>query len=136
MTEKQEFPIFDERRIFLVPLFRVRNGLRVGFQSRPALAKITQGKPSPAALALALAYRLIAAVEAGEARDFSDLARKLKVSQARVSMLVSLRFLSPAVQEAIVLGTPVTTRLTAKKLLRLARMTNWKEQNVVLNVPG
>lgn len=70
------------------------------------------------------------AVEDGEVRDFSAAARRLGVSQARVSMLVTLTFLAPDIQAAVLLGTG--PRLSFKRLLRLARMARWEAQHAAL----
>ncbi|MBI3131513.1 MAG: hypothetical protein HYZ13_09320 [Acidobacteria bacterium] len=114
-----------------IPLFRVRKGSKVGFQVQaqaPPPVSSAEGALSPAARSLALGHRCVKAVEAGEAQDFTDLARSLGISQARVSQLVALTFLAPDIQEDLLQVAPGTERLTIHHLLLVARRSNWKEQ--------
>lgn len=115
-----------------VPLFRVRNGLRVVFKEKPApKAPPAQQKNHglcPGAHSLALGHRLVRAVEQGEARDFTDLARGMKVTQARISVLVALTFLAPDIQEELLQGGSEVAHLTSHHLLLVARMRTWVDQ--------
>lgn len=109
---------------FEAPMVRIRMGKRIGFAEQapgPPLQKI-----SPLASTLALGHRIVRAVESGEMRDFTEVARRMGVSQARVSMLVALTFLSPKIQEAILLGE--RGRIRYHRLVALARMEGWEEQ--------
>ena len=112
---------------FEVPLIRVRMGKQVGFADHPPIP--FQGKVPGMARTLALAHRIVQAVEAGDLRDFSEAARRMGVSQARVSMLVALTFLSPRIQEAILGGTDGGKCFHT--LLKLARLDAWKDQEAV-----
>ena len=130
MSESEEEIRTPPKREFDVPLYRVRNGLRVGFRARPYIAPEKAIKPSPIAIRLALGHRYVAAVENGEAQDFSDLARKLKVSYAQVSALVSLTFLSPELQEAVacsIKGVGIG-KLGMEGILPIAREQDWLVQ--------
>jgi len=69
-------------------------------------------------------------MEAGEVRDFSEAARRMGVSQARVSMVVGLTFLAPEIQARVLLG--IGQRISHKRLLRLARLEVWEDQLKVL----
>lgn len=113
---------------FEVPLVRIRMGKREGFTNQLPPQAIPQ--PSPSARILALAHRIVRAVEQGEVRDFSEVARRLGVSQARVSMVVTLTFLAPEVQAAVMLANG--RRISQKRLLKLARMESWEEQITAL----
>lgn len=111
-----------ESVIVVAPLFRVQQGLRIGFRAeRPSKPR----KPiSKAARMLALGYRYMKAVEDGEFEDFATLARKLKVSRAWISMCVELVFLAPRIQEAILFdshGIP-----SIQHLVLVARRQNWE----------
>ena len=111
---------------FEVPLVRVRMGGRIGFtesrqQSLPRRA-------SPMARCLALGHRIVMAVENGEVRGYSEIAQRMGVSQPRVSMLVALTFLSPRIQEAILVGED---DMGFRTLLKLARVDCWKEQETL-----
>lgn len=109
---------------FEVPLARVRRGKQVGFAEMvppPIPARV-----HPMAGTLAMAHRVVRAVESGEVRDFTDAALRMRVSQTRVSMMVARTFLAPALQEALLLGT--APRLNTKQWLKIARMGTWREQ--------
>jgi hypothetical protein len=77
---------------------------------------------------LALGHRIVTAVENGEVRGYSEVAERMGVSQPRVSMLVALTFLSPRIQEAILVGEG---DLGFRTLLKLARIDGWKEQETL-----
>lgn len=109
---------------FEVPLVRIRNGMRVAFTDQAPPPRVRS--ISPSAKTLALAYRIVKAVEHGEVRDFSAAALRMGVSQARVSMVVSLIFLAPEIQADVLLG--VGRRIGHKRLLQLARMESWEAQ--------
>jgi hypothetical protein len=73
----------------------------------------------------------VRAVEVGEVRDFSEAARRMGVSQARVSMVVSLTFLAPELQARVLLE--MGRRISHKRLLRLARLEVWEDQRKALD---
>jgi hypothetical protein len=113
---------------FEAPLLRVRKGLAVSFvgpeEGRPA----TSGKPTASALALALGYRLRRALEEGEVPSQPQLARLLGCTDAWISVLITLTYLAPDIQEAV-LGDGVDAyRLSLEELKVLARMSKWSEQ--------
>lgn len=112
---------------FEVPLIRVRMGKQVGFADHLPIP--FQGKVPAMARTMALAHRVVQAVEAGDMRDFSEAARRMGVSQARVSMLVALTFLSPRIQEAILVGRDGGKGFHT--LLKLARLGTWKDQETM-----
>ena len=112
-----------------VPLFRIRAGGSVAFRIKPK--PVPQERPCPStsgARSLALGHRLAKAVDQGEARDFTDLALILRVTQARVSQLVALTFLAPDLQEEILEGAPAIAHLTIHHLLLVARLPAWANQ--------
>jgi len=78
---------------------------------------------------LAMGHRYLKAVEEGEFEDFADLARRLKVSRAWISMCVELTFLAPWIQEKILLGN--VRLLTIQLLILMARHQNWDEQDTL-----
>lgn len=111
----------------VAPLFRVRRGLRVQFRAREDEPKVPQVSTSPMARNLALGHRLVRAVEHGEARSFAELARRMGVSRAWVSMLVELTFLTPNIQHELLSG-PLDGSLGMYALLRIARLPTWQRQ--------
>jgi len=119
-----------------VPIVKVQMGRVVGFgeQRPPELPKTA--RVSSIAKDLALGHRILQAVERGEVRDCTDAARRLRVSQARVSMLVALTFLAPSIQEAILRGELWTLRLNIHHLLPVARLMDWSTQSSFLHQPN
>ena len=108
--------------------------LRAKFESgSSATAKPTKesDKPptdpsvSPAARNLALAHHLDRMIDRGLIADYTAAARLLGVSQPRLTHLMSLLLLAPTIQEAIVAGTLAPAD---KRLRRLARLAEWREQ--------
>lgn len=84
--------------------------------------------PAPTSFAaknLALAYKIDGLIERGLVSDYSAAARLLQVSQPRLTHLMALRMLSPAIQEAILLGE---LTFGDKELRVLSRILDWEEQ--------
>jgi len=111
----------------VAPLFRVRRGLRVQFRARVDELKMAQVSGSPIARHLALGHRLVRAVEAGEVDSFSELAKRMGVSRAWISMLVELTFLAPDLQLQL-LTTPLSGSMRMTDLLSVARLPEWHSQ--------
>lgn len=82
--------------------------------------------PCRAARMLALAHHLERLVEEGKLRDYADAARRLGITRARVSQIADLLLLSPAIQEALLLGT---ARASERDLRRVVKELNWQKQN-------
>jgi hypothetical protein len=89
------------------------------------------GRVPRAARLLALAHRLDQLLRAGVMRDYADVARLGHVTRARVSQVLSLLYLAPDLQEAI-LFLPPTVRgrdpLILHDLLPIAAAADWKKQ--------
>ncbi len=111
-----------------VPLVRVRRGKCVGFAEYTPEFQPRPEKVSAAARALALGHRIVKAVETGEVRDFSDAARRMGISQPRVSMLVGLTFLAPDIQERVLCPSGIVGRFSFHHLLFPARQLDWCDQ--------
>jgi hypothetical protein len=89
-------------RIFTGQLFRVRDGRGWTFtEVPPAPPPKTVRRPARVAQALALSHRLQAAIVRGDYRDRADLARQLGFTRARVTQLLDLLLLAPAIQERV-----------------------------------
>ena len=80
---------------------------------------------TPAARNLALAQYLQRMIERGLISDSTQAARMLSVSQPRITHLMGLLLLSPAIQEEILLGRIAPSD---KELRRMARVADWAEQ--------
>ncbi len=111
-----------------VPLFRVRNGLKVTFADGQEPAYPAKANTPASARSLALGYRLQWALDRGEVRSHRELAARLGVSHPRVSMLISLTFLAPAIQEVLLAGGPEAGNLNFHQLLRISRLASWAAQ--------
>jgi hypothetical protein len=111
-----------------VPLFRIRNGLKVTFADGQEPAYPAKANAPASAQSLALGHRLQRALDRGEVRSHRELAARMGVSHTRVSMLISLTFLAPAIQEILLAGGPETTRVGFHPLLRISRLASWAEQ--------
>jgi len=110
--------------------------LRASFDRRPAppprpepAQETVQSPPgprvTPAARNLALAHYLDRMIERGLIADYAQAARMLGVSQPRVTHLMSLLLLSPAIQEEILMGRIAPGD---KELRRMARVAEWRQQ--------
>ena len=91
----------------------------------PAVQQERDATVTPAARSLALAHFLGRMIDRGLIADFTQAARMLGVSQPRVTHLMSLLLLSPAIQEEILFGRIAPGD---KALRRMARVAEWQEQ--------
>jgi hypothetical protein len=80
---------------------------------------------------LALAHRWQRLIDEGQVESQAEVARVMGLSRARVSQIIELRWLAPAVQEAIVLpadlGVP-PAHLLERHLRRLTQAVLWADQ--------
>lgn len=74
---------------------------------------------------LALAHYIERLIEAGEVASYGEVARALGLTQPRVTQVMGLLFLSPAIQERVLLGEMSTT---SGSLMRVAREAEWESQ--------
>ena len=103
--------------------------LRIG--PGPVAAAVPGAVPRAAKL-MALAIHFEGLVARGEVRDFADLARCGHVTRARVSQIMNLLNLSPAIQERV-LFVAATERgrelVTERDLRQIAGIPCWKLQS-------
>jgi len=115
------------------PVHFGRNGHGAAKQLRAGLASVPvpQGRVPRVARLMALAIRIDGLVRAGELADYATLARLGHVTRARVTQIMSLTLLAPAIQEAI-LFLPRVARgrdpLVLRDLLPIAAEPDWKRQ--------
>jgi len=80
---------------------------------------------------VALAIYMQDLLNRGEVADYAELARLGQVSRARITQIMNLLHLAPAILEDI-LSLPRTTRgrdaVTERQLRPLARTPDWREQ--------
>src|ERR1700680_3214177 len=92
-----------------------------------------QGRAPRIARLLALAHKLDGLVRSGVGRDYAELARLGHVSAARVSQVVILLQLAPAIQEYVLfLSADHAGLLTEPNLRKIAREPRWDHQHACL----
>jgi hypothetical protein len=83
---------------------------------------------------MALAIKFERLVREQRFRDYAEIARLGKVSCARLSQIVSLLNLAPAIQEAL-LFLPKTVvghdRITERQMRQIAHLIDWEGQQVL-----
>ena len=69
-------------------------------------------------------------LEEGTARDYADLARLGGVSRARITQILNLRNLAPAIQEQILFynGNGREAKLTEGQVRRVSATLDWRRQ--------
>jgi hypothetical protein len=80
---------------------------------------------------LALAVRLEDLLRQGTAKDYADLARLGSLSRARITQVMNLRNLAPAIQERILLHPPVSAsqdEIHERALRRVTACLSWRQQ--------
>jgi hypothetical protein len=90
-------------------LFETRAGKRASAATKitkPPRPRAPSGPPPASRLArqLALAYYIERLVEDGTLKDYAEAARLLRISRARMTQVIDLLGLEPAVQERILKG--------------------------------
>jgi hypothetical protein len=91
------------------------------------------GRAPRIARLLALAHKLDAVVRSGAVKDHAELARLGHVSPARVSQIMMLLHLAPAIQEYILfLSGDHAGSLTEPSLRKIAREPRWDRQHAFL----
>src|SRR5262249_54364374 len=96
----------------------------------PPLAAPTTRVPRVSKL-MALALRLDKLVASGEVKDYAELARIGRVTRARVGQIVSLVYLAPDIQEALLLLPAVEQGrdpIILRDLLPIAAEPDWHRQ--------
>lgn len=102
--------------------------LREGEAPKPAERERV---PARAARLLALAHRIDALVRSGEMRDYAEVALVAGLSRARVSQIVDLTLLAPAVQERVLREMKPERgreRYSERDLRRIVRDSDWDRQ--------
>jgi hypothetical protein len=88
-----------------------------------------QGRAPRIARLLALAHKLDAMVRSGEISDYAQLARLGHISPARLTQIMVLLHLSPAIQEYVLFLSADDTRfVTELGLRKIAREPRWDRQ--------
>ena len=112
---------------------RTGHGARKVLCAGPATPTAPGRIPRVARL-LALALRIEALVRAGQVRDCAAVARLGHVTRARVTQVMNLTLLAPAIQEAILFLPPVPRGrdpLVLRDLLPVAAAPDWRRQRAL-----
>jgi hypothetical protein len=111
---------------------RGRRRMRTG--GRPTPPEVAPGRIPRVSRLLALAIRYDQLIRTGVIRDHADIARLGGVSKARVSQVMALLDLCPAIQEAI-LSLPRTLYgrdpITERQLRPITATLDWDEQRAL-----
>lgn len=119
------------------PVLRVRfrrvHGRHVELRSgTPALVAPRQSTRRPAYVArlLALAHQLRRLLERGEVSSVGELARRLEVSQPRVTQVLNLTYLAPSIQVEVLALEAVdgVESMTERPLREVLNVVGWREQ--------
>lgn len=120
-----------DRGIVVQAAFFRRRGRSVGV-SRVPVVESRAATPRPLAVArmLALAHEIVRLVDEGRFADLADAARLLGFTRARITQLVDLTPLAPAIQEAVLFAEVGAGRdhTSGRRLRALVRMSDWRAQ--------
>jgi hypothetical protein len=118
--ETQEIEVRIHRKLFEPP-----------DKSRTAIMGETSvpGRQAKTSRLIALALRFETLLQDGAAKDHAEVARWGGVTRSRISQILNLRNLAPAIQEELLLeqpgrGLPITERT----LQRLTQQLDWRQQ--------
>lgn len=115
---------------FQVHVLRGRRGRRT-LQEGP-LPETKAGRESVPRVTrlLALAHRWRGLIDRGEVADQAEIAELMGITRARVTQVVNLSYLSPRIQEALLLSKDC--RYAEAELRRAGRSFVWSEQESAL----
>jgi len=113
--------------------------IHFGREGRGARKVIREGDaPAPApgrvpriSRLMAMAIHLDEMVQKGEVADYAELARLGHVTRARISQVMSLMYLAPAIQEELLFlprNEAGRDRIVLRDLLPIAAMADWAKQ--------
>lgn len=117
-------------RVIVGQLRRERH-LRVAFTNSPATPPPpTTRRPAQIARTTALAHHIQRAIDDRTFTDRADVARRLRLSRARVTQLLDLLLLAPDIQDALLHMEAVdgVEPMTERLLRPLAAIVSWAEQ--------
>ena len=96
-------------------------------------AGLRQTRPARVARVLALAHNLEARVQAGEFRDYADVARHHGLTRARLTQVMNLLLLAADIQAQVLAlrFPPGREPVTERHLRQILRSAVWAEQRTV-----
>jgi hypothetical protein len=112
--------------------FRTQKQIREDRRARRE-AGLRQTRPARVARLLALAHAIERQIQAGEIKDYADVARRHGFTRARVSQVMNLLLLAPDIQEEILgmVATPGREPVTERHLREVVKTVVWGEQRLV-----
>ena len=122
-------PLTIEREVHFQRRRHGRKELRDG--AAPACASLPPGRVPRVARLLALAHRFHELLRGGAVKDFAELARLGRVTRARISQVMNLLNLAPAIQEEILFLARTEhgrDAIILADLQPIASVTSWPEQ--------
>lgn len=128
----------DGRIVFTERLCRRREGSRVVVSTVPLPQRAPSRRPAKVALVLATAHRWQREIDSGEVADQGSIARREGITAARVSQVMTLLSLAPALQELVLFLDAVdgVEPLVERELREAAKTVEWAEQRDRLALPG
>ncbi len=113
--------------------FRVERHGRKRMQpdAAPAQPRVVPGVMPRVSRLMALAIRFDMLVQAGEARDYADLARLGHVTRARMTQIMNLLLLAPDIQEEILFLPRVRGEretISERQLRPITAVAHWGKQ--------
>lgn len=124
-------------RVVTGELHRVRQGKTHSFVARRPVKAPVPRRPARAAVMLALAHRIQRAIDTGVIKDRVEAAARFGVTGARVTQLLDLTLLAPAVQEAVLAMECVDDAepVSERTLRDICRYDSWHMQQAAWNMP-
>jgi len=107
---------------------------KISFQHRQAPSTSEQPVSSRIGRIMALAIHFGELLRTGEVRTLPELARRVGISTVRVSQILKLRNLAPAIQERLLFMLPQEGGPSEATLRRAARESDWSRQPAHIGV--
>ncbi|MHB0937713.1 MAG: hypothetical protein ACYDCO_01405 [Armatimonadota bacterium] len=117
-------------REYVVSFSKVQHGRRqITASNRPTRPKPIGRVPRVARM-LALAHHFDRLIGQGVVKDYAEIARLTQLSRARVTQIMTLKFLTPAIQEEIAWlpNSRGKDALLEKDVRRIALLPEWGQQ--------
>ena len=117
-------------REYAVSFSKVQHGRRqIASSKRPSRPKPIGRVPRVARM-LALAHHFDRLITQGVVKDYADIARLTQLSRARMTQIMTLKFLAPEIQEEIAWlpNSHGKDRVLEKDVRRVAMVVDWDEQ--------
>jgi len=117
-------------REYAVSFSKVQHGRRqIASSNRPSRPQPIGRVPRVARM-LALAHHFDRFIAQGVIKDYAEIARLTQLSRARVTQIMTLKFLAPVIQEEIAWlpNSKGKDEVLEKELRKIAMMADWQAQ--------